>query len=103
MKGPPKAGLWTLAELFALTGLAIAQPVLEVTGRSPDLFLFRRADRLDILALVVGVTVLPALGIWVVEALVAAVAPLPDPGSARLRAARLHPSWVLVLLGTARV
>jgi hypothetical protein len=61
--------LWALAELFALTGLAIGQPVLDVTGRSPDMFLFRRADRLDILVLVVGVTVLPALAIWVLEVL----------------------------------
>jgi hypothetical protein len=67
------ADLWALAELFALTGLAIAQPVLDVTGRSPDMFLFRRADRLDILLLVVGVTVLPALSIWVVEVLVGLV------------------------------
>jgi hypothetical protein len=58
---------------LALTGLVIAQPVLDVTGRSPDMFLFRRADRLDILALVVAVSVLPALGIWVVEVLVGLV------------------------------
>jgi hypothetical protein len=68
-----RADPWALAELFALTGLAIAQPVLDVTGRSPDMFLFRRADRLDILLLVVGVTVLPALSIWVLEVLVGLV------------------------------
>src|SRR5512132_1894635 len=67
--GRSGAGLWALAELFALTGLVIAQPVLDVTGRSPDMFLFRRADRLDILLLVVAVTVLPALVIWTVEVL----------------------------------
>jgi len=60
---------WAPAELFALTGLVIAQPVLDITGRSPDMFLFRRADRLDILLLVAAVTVLPALTIWVVEVL----------------------------------
>jgi hypothetical protein len=68
-----RAALWALAELLALTGLAIAQPVLDVLGRSPDMFLFRRTDRLDILALVVAVSVLPALGIWVVEVLVGLV------------------------------
>jgi hypothetical protein len=71
--GRSGAGLWSLAELFALTGLTIAQPVLDVTGRSPDMFLFRRADRLDILALVAAVTVLPALGIWLLEVLVGLV------------------------------
>jgi Sulfatase len=68
-----RADLWALAELFALTGLAIAQPVLDVTGRSPDMFLFRRADRLDILLLVAAVTLLPALCIWLVELLVGLV------------------------------
>jgi hypothetical protein len=62
-------GGWALAELFALTGLVIAQPVLDVIGRSPDMFLFRRADRVDILLLTVGLMVLPALAIWLVEAL----------------------------------
>ena len=72
---PAKADLWALAELFALTGLAITQPVLDITGKSPDMFLFRRADRLDILLLVAGVTVLPALSIWVVEMLAGLVSP----------------------------
>ena len=48
--------LWALVELFVLSGFAIAQPLLDVTGKSPDFFLFRRADRLDIVVLVLGVT-----------------------------------------------
>jgi hypothetical protein len=44
--------------------------VLDITGRSPDMFLFRRADRLDILLLVAAVILLPALCIWLVEVLV---------------------------------
>jgi hypothetical protein len=72
--GPERrAQLWALAELFALTGFVIAQPVLEVTGKSPDFFLFLRADRLDIVALVLGVTLLPALVIWAGELLVGLV------------------------------
>jgi len=59
--------LWALVELFVLSGFAIAQPLLDVTGKSPDFFLFRRADRLDIVLLVLGVTLLPALAIWAVE------------------------------------
>ena len=43
--------------------------MLDVTGRSPDMFLFRRADRLDILALVAGLILLPALAIWLLEVL----------------------------------
>jgi hypothetical protein len=59
--------LWALVEVFVLSGFAIAQPLLDVTGKSPDFFLFRRADRLDIIALVLGVILLPALCIWGVE------------------------------------
>jgi Sulfatase len=65
--------LWALAELFALSGFVIAQPVLEVTGKSPDFFLFRRADRLDLLLLVAGLTVLPALCVWLAEVLIGLV------------------------------
>jgi hypothetical protein len=65
-----RAHLWAMVELFVLTGFAIAQPLLEVTGKSPDLFVFSRAGRGDILQLVVGVTLLPALGVWTGEVLV---------------------------------
>src|SRR6266498_2117821 len=56
-----KGLLWSLLELFVLTGFVVAQPLLDVTGKAPDFFIFRRADRLDILLLVGIVTVLPAL------------------------------------------
>ena len=65
--------LWALVELFVLSGFAIAQPLLDVTGKSPDFFLFRRADRLDIVLLVLGVTLLPALAIWAIEVAVGLV------------------------------
>jgi hypothetical protein len=65
-----RAHPWALVELFVLTGFAIAQPLLDVTGRSPDLFVFSRAGRGDILQLVLGVTLLPALGAWAGEVLV---------------------------------
>ena len=59
--------------MFVLSGFAIAQPLLEVTGKSPDFFLFRRADRLDIVVLVLGVQLLPALFIWGFEVAVGIV------------------------------
>ena len=65
--------LWALVEVFVLSGFAIAQPLLDVTGRSPDFFLFRRADRLDIVLLVLAVTLLPPLVIWGVEVAVGLV------------------------------
>jgi hypothetical protein len=59
--------LWAFLELFALVGFAIAQPTLDVLGKDPDFFIFRQADRVEILVLVLAVTVLPALGMWLVE------------------------------------
>jgi hypothetical protein len=59
--------VWAFLELFALVGFVVAQPTLDVLGKAPDFFLFRRADRGEILLLVLAVTVLPALGLWLVE------------------------------------
>lgn len=62
-----------LAELFALTGFAVAQPVLDVTGRSPDFFLFRQPSIAEMWVLV-GLLVLgPPLLLWAAE-IVAGVA-----------------------------
>jgi hypothetical protein len=63
----PRERLWAFLELFALVGFAVAQPTLDVLGKAPDFFIFRQADRVDILVLVLAVTVLPALGMWLVE------------------------------------
>jgi Sulfatase len=65
--------LWAMVEVFVLSGFAIAQPLLDVTGKSPDFFLFRRADRLDIVALVLGVVLLPTVFIWGFEVAVGLV------------------------------
>ena len=56
--------LWLFLELFALTGLAVAQPLLDVLGRAPDFLLFNQADAGDILALAVTITLLPPLALW---------------------------------------
>lgn len=57
-------------EILALTGFAVAQPVLDVFGRAPDRFLLRDASRLDIVAFAVAVALVPAIVLWVVEWLV---------------------------------
>jgi Sulfatase len=65
--GFDKGLLWSLLELFVLTGFVVAQPLLEVIGKAPDFFIFRRAGRLDILLLIGVVILLPALYLWVFE------------------------------------
>ena len=61
--------LWLFLELFALTGLVVAQPLLDVLGRAPDFLLFRQADGRDIVALAIAVAVLPPLALWGVDLL----------------------------------
>ena len=66
-----RPGARLLGELAALSGIAIAQPILDVMGRSPDFFIFRRATRSDIVAMALFVVVAPAAVLWVVEWLAA--------------------------------
>jgi hypothetical protein len=64
-------GLWLgLVELLALTGLAVAQPLLDVTGRAPDFFLLHRADRAQILLLVAAIVLVPPALLWAGELVV---------------------------------
>src|SRR4029453_3971938 len=65
--------LWRPARVVGVGGFAIAQPLLDITGKSPDFFLFRRADRFDIVVLVLGVLLLPALVVWALEVAVGLV------------------------------
>ena len=57
-------------ELFALAGLAVTQPLLDVFGRAPDLFLFLGASRTDIVLFAVLVSVVPATLLWSIEQVV---------------------------------
>ena len=74
---PPTSRLRTelrsFFELFALTGFALAQPLFDVAGRSPDLFVFRRAGRADILILVVLVVFAVPAVLWLGEWLIGLV------------------------------
>ncbi|MBE1490216.1 sulfatase-like hydrolase/transferase [Plantactinospora soyae] len=60
--------LRALVEVLALCGLVITQPLLDVTGKSPDFFLFHGAGRVDILLLVAVYTLVPPLLLWGVGA-----------------------------------
>ena len=62
-----------LAELLALTGFAIAQPVLDVTGKAPDFFLYRRANTNELRLFLVLVVLTPPLLLWAAELLAGVV------------------------------
>jgi hypothetical protein len=63
------------AELLALTAFALAQPVLDVTGRSPDFFLFRQPSAWDVRLLVLLVALGPPVLLFGVEEAVGLVRP----------------------------
>jgi len=60
-------------ELFALCGLAVTQPLLDLFGRAPEQFAFRGVDGAGIVQFALIVTFAPALALWVVEAAVGLV------------------------------
>lgn len=61
--------LWAFLDLLTLAGFVVAQPLLDVLGRSPDFLLFRKADPRDIVLLAIAITILPAAALWVLEVL----------------------------------
>jgi hypothetical protein len=65
---------WALLELFVLCGFVVTQPLLDVTGKAPDFFLFHRLGRGGIVALAVLIAVAPAVGLWLVQVGVGVVA-----------------------------
>jgi hypothetical protein len=82
--------LRAFAELLAVCGFALAQPLLDVFGRSPEEFVFRGAGQADIVVFGVLVTLALPLGLWAVEA-----------GAGRLRPALRPPLHVGALAAGA--
>jgi hypothetical protein len=65
---PPRerSPLRLLLELLVLTSFAVAQPLLDVTGRSPETFVFYRVDGLEVVAYALLILVVPPLLLWLV-------------------------------------
>lgn len=85
--------LRNLVELFALSGLAIAQPLLDAFGRAPEHLIFRGADRSDILWFALIATLAVPVAAWFTELLVGVF-------STRGRDV-LHSGYLLVLAAIA--
>ena len=66
---------WKALEIFGLCGLAVAQPLYEVFGASPEVFVFADATNRDIVAFALILLLGPPLLLWGVGALIGAVAP----------------------------
>nr|MDT0657440.1 sulfatase-like hydrolase/transferase [Micromonospora sp. DSM 115978] len=68
-------------EILALCGLVITQPLLDVTGRSPDFFLFHGARAGDVLLLVALVALVPPALLWGAGALAGLAGPAVRTGA----------------------
>ena len=94
--GASKRFEWRVAvrsflELLAVTGLAVAQPLLDVFGRSTEAFIVHAAGTADIVAFALIVSLGPTLALWAIETVVRAV----DPPAGQI----LHVGFVVVLIG----
>lgn len=69
LPGGWRTELGRLAEVAGLVGLVVTQPLLDVLGRSPDFFLFHRAERREILLLVALVALVPTAALALLGAL----------------------------------
>lgn len=67
--------LWRLLEIFGLSGVAVAQPLYEVFGASPEVFVFADATSRDIVAFALVLLLVPPLVLWGIGALIGLVAP----------------------------
>src|SRR6266508_4591168 len=96
-----KGLLWSLLELFVLTGFVVAQPLLDVTGKAPDFFIFRRALYLWVFELIMrlaGERARHALHLVIVTSLLAILAMEVGKKLLPLRGKRLALVAVVVAL-----
>ncbi len=61
---PARSGRRRLVELLVLTGFVVAQPVLDVYGRSSDVFVFRDISGRGVVAFTAVVVLAPPLLLW---------------------------------------
>ena len=87
-------------ELFALCGLAITQPLLDLFGRSPEQFAFRGVESRGIVAFALVVTFVPAAALWVGEAAIGLISPHWRRVAHAAVAAALLIALALQVLGT---
>ena len=93
--GPWRREVGSFLELFALCGVAIAQPTLDIFQQNADFLLSRRTTVQEAVAFAVLFIVVPAAVLWTVEVLVGLVVP---------RARRwVHAAFGAVLVGIVAV
>lgn len=77
--GGARRELGDFAELFALCGLAVVQPTLDLLGRNARLLIAWQASTVQIVLMTLLLVVVPPLVFWVVEVAVGLIAPRARP------------------------
>lgn len=65
--GPWRVELRAFLGLFALAGLAVAQPTFDLLDKNPIVLVTRRTTRLELVGLALVLVVAPPLALWLVE------------------------------------
>jgi uncharacterized membrane protein YeaQ/YmgE (transglycosylase-associated protein family) len=73
--GPWRAEVRFYLELFAIAGLAVAQPILDLLSKNVSIFVTRRATSLEVVVLALVIAVVPPTIAWLVEVVIGAVFP----------------------------
>jgi Sulfatase len=77
--GPWRRELRAFLELFALTGVAVTQPALDLLSKNAGLFITLRTSAIATVALVLIIVFVPAAVLWAVESLIGAALPRVRP------------------------
>lgn len=77
--GPWRRELLAFLELFALTGIAVAQPFFDVVSKNSELFVVRDTSGTDLILLALAVLLVPAVVLYAVEVIVGLIAPAARP------------------------
>ena len=72
---PTRSSVRRLVEIVVLSSFAIAQPLLDVTGRSPETFVFYRVGGAEVIVFVLLLVLLPPLMLWLLVTGLALVSP----------------------------
>jgi hypothetical protein len=96
--GPWRREVGAYLELFALCGVAIAQPTLDIFQQNADFLLSRRTTVQEAVLFAVLLIVVPALVLWAVEVLVGLVLPRARRWAHALFGAFLIGTFVVELL-----
>ncbi|MEO6469977.1 MAG: hypothetical protein ABIP21_12835, partial [Acidimicrobiia bacterium] len=74
--GPRRREVQAALEIFALCGLAFAQPTFDLLGKNTGIFATRQSSAFDLIVVSIAILLAPALILYVAEVILGAVLPM---------------------------